>query len=204
MPVQVVVGLSLTLGGLAGLIVSLIFKLDAGVIAASTVMSTGTGLLGKEMFAQSDHAQQTFSKRPPPIDKVGVLWLALLVAPAALYFGGCAGMQLPQSQEALDAKTELDNVADRLDARLTVARGLYDIASYGLDGVCSPTPSKACSEARVVLNVVGGHLKNADDAIDYYRETGTRFDAAHNALKEAERRVGELRSLVAKLREAFT
>jgi hypothetical protein len=149
---------------------------------------------------------------------VGAVWVArpgdakLLevgrksIAPiaCALLMLGCSGVQLPQSQEALDAKHALDDVADRLDSRLTVARGLYDIASFGLDSVCGTAVGEVCSKARVVAGAVDGHLKAADDAIDLYRETGQHFDAAHKALQEAERRVGEMRALVTSLRQTLT
>jgi hypothetical protein len=149
------------------------------------------------------------SVRPPPSAGTVAMLLGVVShgVAMAIAFGAltaCAGVQLPQSQEALDAKRALDDVADRLDSRLTVARGLFDMASFGLDSVCGTTVGEVCSKARVVAGAVDGYLKAADDAIDLYRETGQHFDAAHKALQEAERRVGEMRALVTSLRQTLT
>lgn len=203
MPTQVRVGLILTLGGYVGLIVSLYLKLDAAVAAAAPIMSTGSMLLGKEWFPQSEHAQRTYSRRPPP-NVVGCLFLVALV-PIVVMLTGCADVQLPQSQDAIDAKRALDDVADKLDARLSVARGLFDVANAGVLWVCgAEVVSERCSEARAVADGVGGYLKAADDAIDLYRETGQHFDDAMKVLKEAEESVGKLRTLVADLKRGLT
>jgi predicted S18 family serine protease len=128
-----------------------------------------------------------------------------------LFFGacniGCASMpkvQLPESAEMRETKSKLDEVADKLDARLEVAKGAFVLADQGLSFACSLGMSgKVCTNARKVAEVVQGHLKNADDAIDLYRETSQHFDAAMQALEMAERRVGELKTLVQSLRKGF-
>jgi hypothetical protein len=151
------------------------------------------GLIVGAVWINTKESTRT-SVKPPPMG-------ALLVLPLLL---GCSGVQLPQSQEALDAKRSLDEVADRLDARLTVARGIFDVASFGLDSACGSSAGEICGKARVTASAVDGYLKAADDAIDLYRETGQHFDDAHKTLQEAERRVGELRTLIASLRQTLT
>lgn len=128
-----------------------------------------------------------------------------------LFFGacniGCAGMQMPldsMNPEAARAKSALDKVADRLDDRLTVARGAYAVADGGLNFACNLGMSgKICTNARKVSEYADGLLKGADDAIDLYRETGQHFDAAMKKLEDAERRVVELRALVESLKRSL-
>jgi hypothetical protein len=50
------------------LILCLYLKLDAGIVAASSLMSLGTGLFSKERFEQSPEARRQYSMRPSARD----------------------------------------------------------------------------------------------------------------------------------------
>jgi hypothetical protein len=172
-PIQVVVGLCLSLGGLAGLIVSLIFKLDAGVIAASTVMSTGAGFLGKEMFPQSPKAVETFSKRPPPPPPVTFTGIVLLIGlvPAAIYFAGCAGMD----KAVADAQAARDRAAASAAAMrsdLSAARGVLDAFSTSVTVLCGFQRVEQCAAAEDTVRVLEAALKTASQAVDVAESAG--------------------------------
>lgn len=129
---------------------------------------------------------------------------ALLISSA---LPGCASfpkVQLPESAEMQEAKSALNKVADKLDARLEVAKGAFAMADNGLMFACNLGMSgDVCTKARKVAEFTEGLIKGADDAIDHYRETGTGFDAAMKKLEDLERRVGELRSLVESLKRGI-
>lgn len=124
----------------------------------------------------------------------------LALSISLLLVSACSHMQLPVSQEMLDAKHQLDEIADKLDATLSVVQGSLVIAKMGIDSLCAAMPgSPVCDRAREVQSAAEGYVKAADDAIDFYRETGTGFDAAMKALNEAGRRVAEFRKLAESL-----
>lgn len=118
MPTQVKVGLTLTIVGYIGLIVSMYLKLEGAVAAAAPLMSAGGVLLGKEWFPQSEHAQQVYSKRPPPPPPVtftGIVFLASHAAAMSIVFGALtACSQLPTPN---DAAAEVAAPADPGGAR---------------------------------------------------------------------------------------
>lgn len=118
MPVQVRVGLILTIVGYVGLIVSMWLKLEGAIAAAAPLMSAGGVLLGKEWFPQSDHAQQVYSKRPPPPPPVTFTGIVLLlgVVPVALYLSSCAELK-PIARTVVDiARTLCLLTAEEQDA----------------------------------------------------------------------------------------
>jgi hypothetical protein len=131
---------------------------------------------------------------------------SIVLAFVVLTCSSCASVPkfLPDStQEAREAKGDLDAIADRLDDRLTVARGAFAIADQSLLWACGLGVGKAvCQNARVVLEAVDGHLKGADDAIDLYRSTGQHYIQALEKLEDAERRVREVRALVESLKKS--
>jgi hypothetical protein len=133
---------------------------------------------------------------------------SFVIAFAVLICSACASVPkfLPDStQAAREAKGDLDAIADRLDDRLTVARGAFAIADQSLLWACGLGVGKAvCQRARVVLETVDGHLKGADDAIDFYRANGTHYIQAIEKLEDAERRVREVRALVESLKRSIS
>lgn len=137
MPTQVKVGLILTLGGLVGLIVALYFKLDAAVVAAAGLMSTGSTLLGKEMLPQSTHAQQIYSKRPPPVDFVGAVFVLLAIA-GIVTLSACAGTPTPR--EALEGAKRAQESMERMCEELERTRPLREGVTDVLDQAANGTP----------------------------------------------------------------
>ena len=163
MPFQVIVGLFLSLGGLAGLIVSLYFHLDAAVVAAAGLMSTGTALIGKETMPQSDRAAQTYSKRPPgPPSVASILWVVIGIAPLILWLTACTPRQVADVKNVARRVNDVATELCRLTMGAEAAREGISVADLcAVTWVIAPflqAPREALAAARL-----GGPLPARED-----------------------------------------